>query len=66
MKHTYEYNYDDIDACIRHANQLRSEALGQWLRTGMSACKRLVVRMLKRKDDVRCTITPPRSHGLAC
>jgi len=37
MKH--EYDYADIDAYIRQANQLRSEALGQILSQGWTAFK---------------------------
>lgn len=66
MERSYEYNYEDIDACIRRANQLRSEAVGRMLVNGFAAGKNLLVRLVKHKDNVRCTITPPRSHELAC
>jgi len=41
MKHEYEYDYADIEAYIRQANELRSQALGQLIRQGLSACQRV-------------------------
>ncbi|OIN93817.1 MAG: hypothetical protein AUJ20_02830 [Comamonadaceae bacterium CG1_02_60_18] len=40
MKHEYIYDYADIDAYIRQANQLRSQALAQMLANGWAALKR--------------------------
>ncbi|MDD5028409.1 MAG: hypothetical protein PHH58_02745 [Rhodoferax sp.] len=46
MKHEYEYDYADIEAYIRQANQLRSEALGQAIAASWTALKQSCLRLM--------------------
>lgn len=65
MERTYDYNYEDIDAYIRRAQQLRSQALGQWISAGFAACKRLAVRLLHRQGARRPVGKSAGGPGLA-
>lgn len=65
MEHEYNYNYVDIDAYIRRANQMRSEALGQWMVAGWNGCKRLVQHALPRKTARSQTAKPAHTRELA-
>lgn len=65
MEHQYEYNYADIDAYVRRANQMRSEALGQMIVDGWAACKRLCLQLLLHKKAGRPVVKQSGTHGLA-
>ncbi len=65
MEHQYEYNYVDIEAYVRRANQMRSEALSQMLTAGWVACKRRCLQLLQHKKAGRQIVKPSGTHGLA-
>lgn len=65
MEHPYEYNYADIDAYVRRANKMRSDALGQMLAAGWLACKRMTLQLLARKSAGSQAVKRSGSHGMA-
>ncbi len=62
MKHEYNYDYADIDAYIRQANQLRSQALAQMLSNGWAALKRACQKLTTSAARGH---TGHAGHGLA-
>jgi len=65
MKHEYEYDYADIEAYIRQANQLRSQALGHMLSAGFHSVQRAARTLWAMVVHRHHTATGSRSHGLA-
>lgn len=65
MEHTNDYSYEDIEAYIRRANQLRSQALGELFSAGWAAGKRLYLHLLHREQASRQPVKQSSTHGLA-
>jgi len=61
----HEYNHDDIEAYIRRANQMRSEALGQMLVAGWNAGKRLCAQVVRGHTTANAAAKSTAMHGLA-